>query len=408
MFPYPPTNGIQIRTWQTLLSLADFGCEVHLVSFDQPGEPTVRASDLPPVCNTVEVIPHSWRNSTQSQDYGKRLQVLFSGRPYSVARFRSAAMRASIGRWLNSEAIDAIISDTIYPLVNVPAKCPVPVIVNCHNAEHLILQRYLQFERNLVRRGYAWIECQKLKSFEEKFCSRASLLLVCSDYDKAVMQKLCPSVPVSIVPNTVNVDRYSASTDGDDQIVLYTGGMDWFPNRDAIEFFVTSILPELRHSYPTLKFVIAGRPGPREFHRWLAGIPNVEFHGPVPDMSAEIARAAVCVVPLRIGSGTRLKILEAGAVGKPVVSTQVGAEGLNFREGTEILLADEPHEFAAALVSLLRDPDRRKLIGQAARRRVEEHYSYRCMKQSLAQALKSIGTLRHTLEHAERHSGSVL
>jgi polysaccharide biosynthesis protein PslH len=300
-------------------------------------------------------------------------------------------MRASIDRWLNSEAIDAVISDTVYPLVNVPAKCPVPIIVNCHNAEHLILQRYLQFERNLVRRGYAWMECQKVRSFEEKFCSRASLLLVCSDYDKAVMQKLCPAVPVSVVPNTVDVDRYCASTDGDGQTVLYTGGMDWFPNRDAIEFFVTSILPKLRQAHPQIKVVVAGRPGPKQFLRWLTAIPNVEFHGPVSDMSAEIARAGVCVVPLRIGSGTRFKILEAGAAGKPIVSTRVGAEGLNFREGTEILLADEPREFAAALSSLLRDPNRRKLMGQAARRRVEEHYSYRCLKQSLEEALSRIG-----------------
>ena len=408
MFPYPPTNGIQIRTWQTLLSLADFGCELHLVTFDRSGEPLLPASDLRPVCNTVEVISHSWRNSTQSQDYGKRLQALFSISPYSVARFRSAVMRASIDRWLNSGAIDAIISDTIYPLVNVPAKCPVPVIVNCHNAEHLILQRYLTFERNLLRRGYAWMESHKLQSFEEKFCSRASLLLVCSDYDKAVMQKLCPAVPVSVVPNTVDVDQYSASTDGDAQTVLYTGGMDWFPNRDAVEFLVTSILPELRQAHPQVKVVVAGRPGPEKFHRWLAGIPNIEFRGPVADMSVEIARATVCVVPLRIGSGTRLKILEAGAAGKPIISTRVGAEGLSFQEGTEILLADEPLDFAAALNSLLKDPGRRKSMGQAARRKVEEHYSYQCAKRSLAQALKSIGIFQHNLEHVETDSAHAL
>ncbi|MGA9883695.1 MAG: glycosyltransferase family 4 protein [Candidatus Acidiferrales bacterium] len=395
IFPYPPTNGIQIRTWQTLLSLAEFGCEIHLVSFDQSADPIIHAPDLPHVCHTVEVISQSWRNSSQSQDYGKRLQALFSERPYSVARFRSAAMRASIDRWLNSNAVDVIISDTIYPLVNMPAECPVPVIVNCHNAEHLILQRYLKYERSLVRRAYAWMECQKLESFEEKFCSRASLLLACSEYDKAVMQKLCPAVPVSVVPNTVDIDRYAASADGDGRTVLYTGGMDWFPNRDAVDFFVKAILPELRSGYPNAKFVVAGRPGPKEFHRGLAGIPNVEFRGPVADMAAEIAAAAVCIVPLRIGSGTRLKILEAGAAGKPIVSTRVGAEGLNFREGTEILLADEPREFAAALNSLLRNPDRRRSMGQAARRKVEEQYSYRCMKQSLAQALKSIGTLKH-------------
>ncbi|MGH9740040.1 MAG: glycosyltransferase family 4 protein [Candidatus Acidiferrales bacterium] len=408
MYPYPPTNGIQIRTWQTLLSLADLGCELHLVSFDRLRGAKAPASDLHPICDTVEVISHSWGNSTQTRDYGKRLQALLSTSPYSVARFRSAAMSASIDRWINSGAIDAIISDTIYPLVNVPAKCPIPVIGNCHNVEHLILQRYLKFEWNLPLRGYAWMESRKLESFEKKFCSRASLLLVCSDYDRAVMQNLCPAIPVSVVPNTVDVDQYSASTDGDPQTVLYTGGMDWFPNRDAVEFLITSVLPELRQVHPEIKVVVAGRPGPEKFHRWLAGIPNVEFHGPVADMSAEIARATVCVVPLRIGSGTRLKILEAGAAGKPIISTHVGAEGLNFQEGTEILLADKPREFTAALNSLLRDPDRRRSMGQAARRKVEEQYSYRCMKQSLARALKSIGMSQHRLERVETDSAHAL
>ncbi len=188
------------------------------------------------------------------------------------------------------------------------------------------------------------------------------------------MKKLCPGPSVAVVPNAIDVNQYALSDRSDDTTLLYTGGMDWFPNRDAVEFFVTTILPELRRMVPQIKFVVAGRRGPEKFHQKLSKIPNVEFHGPVTDMRAEIAGAAVCVVPLRMGSGTRFKILEAAAMGKPVVSTRLGAEGLEFVPGEEIVLADEPQGFAAAVADLLADQSRRIALGRAARRRVEGHY----------------------------------
>ena len=405
MLPYPPTNGLQMRTWQTLQGLASVDCEINLLSLGQPAERNGHIGEIHRVCKTIESISHLWTNVSQNSNYCARLRALPSSLPYSVARFRSKAMQEQILQWVHSGSIDALLSDTIYPLVNSPPELPIPVIVNCHNIEHLILQRYLQCERNPLRRAYARIEHLKLERFEQQSCSRASLLLVCSEYDASVLQKLCPGPPIAVVPNAVDTLRYFPSLQSDkgqheNGTVLYTGGMDWFPNRDAVEFFVTKILPDLRRSNPHTTFVVAGRPGPEKFQRWLAGIPNVEFHGPVPDMRAEIARAAICVVPLRIGSGTRLKILEAAAMGKPIVSTSVGAEGLEFHEpaeiiladdpGEEIILADEPSEFARAIHRLLADSDRCRTLGLAARRRVEEQYSMPVMRTAVHQALSHL------------------
>jgi glycosyltransferase involved in cell wall biosynthesis len=166
--------------------------------------------------------------------------------------------------------------------------------------------------------------------------------------------------------------------------------MDWYPNRDAVEFFVSAILPRLRAAVPEARFVVGGRNPSDEFRRRFAATPGIEFTGTVPDMRAEIAKAAVCVVPLRIGSGTRLKILEAAAMAKPVVSTRVGAEGLDFVDGKEIVLADEPKAFAGAVADLLRDASRRRELGQAARRRVEKCYSFPVLRTAVRAAFAGL------------------
>ncbi|MBK5295255.1 MAG: glycosyltransferase, partial [Acidobacteriia bacterium] len=174
---------------------------------------------------------------------------------------------------------------------------------------------------------------------------------------------------------------------------LYTGGMDWYPNRDAVKYFVDQVFPTLRQQAPGARFVVAGRNPSDEFRREFAGMADVVFTGTVPDMRAEIAKAQVCVVPLRIGSGTRLKILEAAAISKPIVSTSLGAEGLEFRNGSEILIADDAQSFAHATAALLRDPARRAQFGAAARRRVQERYSLAALAAALRTAFGQVPAL---------------
>ncbi|PYT34817.1 MAG: glycosyl transferase family 1, partial [Acidobacteria bacterium] len=156
--------------------------------------------------------------------------------------------------------------------------------------------------------------------------------------------------------------------------------MDWFPNRDAIEFFVNQIFPLIRRDAPAAEFIAAGRNPPRELIDRFSAVPGVKFTGTVPDMRPFLQQAGVCVVPLRIGSGTRLKILESAAAGKAIVSTRLGAEGLDFVDGQEILLADDPVSFAGCIVALLRDPSRRRAMGEAACRRVRQQYSCETLK----------------------------
>jgi glycosyltransferase involved in cell wall biosynthesis len=301
-------------------------------------------------------------------------------------------MKECILALVRSDRYDAVVCEQTDPLVNLSPWVSVPVILDNHNVEHVILQRYLQYERNPARRYYAWLECRKTLQWQREACRRSAIALACSEHDRASIQCLAPRAAVMVAPNVVDTDYFQPSGSEKPSTVLYQGGMDWYPNRDAVEFFVSAILPKLRAVVPEARLVIGGRDPSDEFRRRLAAVPGIEFTGTVPDMCAEIAKAAVSVVPLRIGSGTRLKILEAAAMAKPIVSTRVGAEGLDLVDGREIVLADEPRAFAAAVAELLRDAPRRRELGQAARRRVEECFSLPVLRTALRAAFAELHT----------------
>ena len=166
--------------------------------------------------------------------------------------------------------------------------------------------------------------------------------------------------------------------------------MDWLPNCDALEYFVREIFPLIQSGIPQVRLIAAGRSPSPEFRAKFSRISGLEFTGTLPDLRPVIAKAAVSIIPLRIGTGTRLKILECGAMGKAMVSTTIGAEGLDFVPGREILIADTPREFADGVVELLRDPVRRRSLGQAARRRVAADYDLIALERSIEHSLSTL------------------
>jgi glycosyltransferase involved in cell wall biosynthesis len=387
----PASNGVKMRTWSILRALAAERHEIVLVAFADPHEEDRPSSELSRVCRRVIQIPHRLKSLSSSKDYLGRATHLFSSTPYGVVAARSSEMASEIIALLNKKEVDVILCEQSDLLVNLPAQLPVPLVVDFHNVDHLIIERYLRFERNLPKRSYAWLESRKLRGWESRACRLASTAFACSDHDRALLQALGPNLPMFVVPNVVDVNEYTPDGREDARKVLFQGGMDWYPNRDAVEFFVTQIFSRIRSQVPDVKFVVAGRNPPEGFTQRLSQVPGVEFTGTVLDMRAEIASAAMCVVPLRMGSGTRLKILEAAAMAKPIVSTNLGAEGLEFLKGEEILLEDDPSAFAGAVVKLLKAPADRKLLGQAARKRVEQQYSFPSLCLSLRRSMKVLG-----------------
>lgn len=381
--PYPPTNGYKIRVWHLLRALRTWGCELHLLAFARQDELAAQQSEILAVCSTAEAVPGDVPSLSGHAGYLGRLANLASRLPYGATRFKSRHMTEMAGAWLRNGSVDGVLCEEPFHTVNLPSSLPVPLIMDSHNVEHVLIDRYLALESNIGKRAYAALEAKRLLRFERLGWERSDLVLACSGHDRQTIAAVCPGAKVHVVPNVIDVASYPVLPDAEGGALLYTGGMDWYPNRDAVTFFASAILPELRRLVPGAKLVVAGREPPLEFLRRFREASEIEFIGNVADMRAEIAKACVCVVPLRIGSGTRLKILEAAAMAKPLVSTRIGAEGLDFEPGTEILIADEPKEFAAAVASLLRNPGLRESLGRAARRRVETQYGVPALREAL-------------------------
>ena len=388
--PFPPTNGQRLRNWALLRALAEEGHEVTLVSFAESPELVGEANGLRQMRGCVELVLLPSPAAKAGESYASRLRALTSALPYGAWRLRSNEMCAAVQRQLSLERFHALICDDIYMVPNLPGGLDLPVLLNKHDIKSVVYRRYLGYERNPLKQAYGWMEYWKLRRWEDQACRSVTGVLACSQLDRELLVSSCPGVPIEVVPNVIEVDGYIAGEGDDGRSVLYVGAMDWLPNQDAVDFFASRVLPLLRRLVPGVRFVVAGRAPGDAFRKRFAGLSDVEFTGWVPDMRAVIARAAICVVPLRIGSGTRLKILEAAAMGKPVVSTGIGAEGLEFANGREILLADEPQKFAAAVAALLRDKAQRRALGESARRSVEKSYGLPALRSSLREAFSQV------------------
>ncbi len=387
--PHPPTNGHRHRTWALLRALAAEGYQVTLVSLAEPHELGAHSRPLHEACTTVEFVQAPVRSSSLTGLLARLGAIPFSV-PYAAQRLYSHEFRTTLERHLAQEQFDFVLCDGIYNVQNLPLDFSAPVLLNKDDVAHIIMERYLQLERNPVKKLYAQLEAWKVRRWERTACSRMKAVLTCSHVDRSILQRLCSTVPMHVIPNVVDTEHYAPMDTSEPHTVLFQGGMDWYPNRDAVEFFAWAILPKLRELVPSVTFRISGRSPSEGFRRKLEDISGLEFTGAVPDMRAEIAKAAVCVVPLRIGSGTRLKILEAAAMGKAIVSTRLGAEGLSFVEAKEIVLADTPDVFATEIAHLLADRTRREEIGRTARMRVEEAYSFPVFRARLCEALKEV------------------
>lgn len=387
--PMPANNGQRLRNWAMLRALAAEGHELSLLVLGRPGE-AADYDSLKAVCAEVRTTSFGWSELSSGQDYTGRLVSSFHPLPHSVRRFASPDVQSAIAGMLDPTRFDAVICEGAHALVNFPAHTPIPLILDNHNVEHLLLDRYVSRESNPVKRLYARIEAAKMRRWDRSACQRSAVVLACSKYDQQHLQELAPGSTIAVAPNVIDVDGYTPAAGDDGKTLIYVGGMDWYPNRDAVQFFAFEILPALRRLAGNVRFLVAGRSGPDGFTRQFEAIPGMEVTGTVPDIKPFIASAAVCVVPLRIGSGTRLKILEEAAMGKAIVSTALGAEGLDFEDGPEISIASPAAAFAEATARLLASPELRHRMGCAARAKVEREHGLPALRAALRPALARI------------------
>lgn len=286
--------------------------------------------------------------------------------PYAVSRFASRAVEAQLKRWYIEQAFDVAVCDFLDAAVNFPRDLNIPTVLFQHNVESEIWRRHATNGTRGLKNVVYRIEFSKMRRYEQAMVRRFHQVIAVSDHDKKLMSAWVDGARLSVVPTGVDTEQFcfGGQAGQEKSWVVFIGAMDWEPNVDAVKYFCAEVWPRVLAKVPGARFKIVGR-NPDRRVQGLAG-PSVEVTGRVPSVVEHLRDAAVVVVPLRVGGGTRIKIYEAMAMGKAVVSTSVGAEGLDVHHGTDVILADSPGSFAESVIALLTDRDLRRRQGQYA------------------------------------------
>jgi sugar transferase (PEP-CTERM/EpsH1 system associated) len=372
-FPFPLNTGKRIRSFNLARALTAFH-DVSYLAYGLPGSDAFRFLQK----NRITPFPVDppYRQKSGTGFYFRLLLNLLSPLPYIVTSHYSRAFKERLKGLLKEDEYDIVICEwTPYAvfLRDLPA---VKKIIVAHNIESRIWQRYQSEEKNPLKRLYIAIQRGKIERFERKCFHWANGATAVSDNEAHQIENFGVDYRVEVVENGVDVDYFSPREDEiDPDMVVFTGSMDWRPNQDAVAYFVTEILPHIKKKKLSIKVFLVGRNPSKSVLR-LGRLDGVNVTGTVDDVRPYMVRAGAYVVPLRIGGGSRVKILEALAMMKPVVSTSIGAEGLRVKHGEEIIISDEPEKFAEAVVNCLEDSDLSRRIGANGRMLVEKYYRW--------------------------------
>lgn len=312
---------------------------------------TAIAKELPGARTIYTAAPES--TLSQSIDYVLRLP---STAPYAVRKFTHPAVRREVARRLSDGSADVAVCDFLSASLNFPAVSTTPVVLFQHNVETMLWRRMASTEKSAVRKLSYGIEARKMAAYETRTLSKFRHIIAVSDHDRKEMLAMAPGCAITVVPTGVDTEKYQAvpSASGNPPLIVFTGSMDWEPNIDAVEYFCSDIFPTVLAAFPAARFQIVGR-NPHARVRKLASA-SVEVTGTVPSVAEYLRNATAVIVPLRIGGGTRLKIFEAMAMKKALISTSIGAEGLDVTSGRDCLIADDAGSFANAIVTVLQEP----------------------------------------------------
>lgn len=386
-FLHPTTRGGQIRTLETVRQLHRRH-EVHYVAFDDPASPEGprRAGEY---CARFWAVPHAVPPKTSPRFAAQLVQGLADPLPVAVLRYRSAAMRERITQLLAGENYDRVVCDFPFPAPNIPENTQ--FVLFQHNVETMIWRRHAEHGATALHRWYFRRQAERMFAFEQALCRRAGYVIAVSENDARTMREEFGITNVADVPTGVDVEGFAApagETAAGPEIV-FTGSMDWMANIDGAEWLAAEVLPRIWEKKPEVRAALVGR-NPAARVRDLAGKDGrVTVTGTVDDVRPWLWGAALSVVPLRIGGGTRLKIYEAMAAGVATVSTAVGAEGLPVNDGEHLRLADTPEAFARACLELLDNQEERRRMAAAARRLVESRYSWEAAAQRFEELLEA-------------------
>lgn len=397
---HPVDKGGRIRSYNMLKELKRNHQITYLTLDDGARAEDVSAAEE--YCHDLIRVPHVSPGKFTAGFYSDLLFNLGSSLPYAISKYQSAEMRSQFVKRLNKGDIDVLVCDFLTPAVNIAFGIDCPTVLFQHNVEAMIWKRHYEVQSHALKKAYLYGQFLKMRSFEKRLCRKFDTVVAVSAEDRDQMRTEYGVDAVFDVPTGVDTKffRPSGARKPSPKNLVFTGSMDWLPNEDAIRYFVDDVLPILKQKIPGVTLTVVGRnPSPSLLH--LAGTdPSIIVTGRVDDVRPYIEQAAVYIVPLRIGGGTRLKIYEAMAMEKPVVSTTIGAEGLPLNNGTELLLADTAETFANSVANLLREPKRAKDIGDCAAKTVRQRFGWSQVASRFSEICRETVTRKVSRSHA--------
>lgn len=388
---HPVDKGGRIRTYHMLKELKREHHITYLTLDDGTAASDARARATE-YCHELIVIPHRTRAKFTPGFYLDLTRNLLTRLPYFIMKYESQPMRDEIEKRTAKGSFDVVVCDFLMPSVNLPARLPCATVLFQHNVEAMIWKRHYQVQQNPIKKFYLYGQWRKAFAFERLMSRRFDQVIAVSREDAETMQSDYGISTVSDVPTGVDTDYFYPAGSGqrEPHNLVFTGSMDWLPNHDAIQFFIREIMPRIRQCLPSVSLTVVGRNPYPELIELSKRDPDITVTGRVDDVRPYMERAAAYIVPLRIGGGTRLKIYEAMAMEKPVISTTVGAEGLPVNHERELLLADTPETFAAAVVRVLSDEALANSLSAHAATLVREHFGWNKAAQKFAEVCQRI------------------
>ena len=372
---HPIDKGGKIRSYQMLRSLVREH-DVTYVCLDDGSASSEDRKNASEYCTRLVTVPFHPAKKGSAAFFLDLLKNVFSTLPYAVSRYRSQLLKQRVADLAPEH--DLVICDFLFPSYSVPAGLQVPTILFQHNVEALIWERRAAVPQNPIRKVYMREQWRRMRRFESEECRRLDHVVAVSAGDADTFRNEYGVSSVSDVPTGVDLEYFSPrpSRPQDNPELIFVGSMDWLPNEDGVCWFSEHVLGRVRQQVPSVRLTIVGRTPGSAVRKLAEQDSGIEVTGTVPDVRPYLERGAVFVVPLRIGGGTRLKIYEAMAMGIPMVSTTIGAEGLPVRDEEHLLLADTPEEQAAAIIRLLQNPQVAADLAGNALRLVKDHGSW--------------------------------
>ena len=405
---HPVDKGGKIRTYNMLKELKNEHHVTYLTLDDgsASAEERKRSTEY---CHDLICIPHRrWEKFTPGF-YFELLLNLVESRPYAIKKYESAAMLREIVELERRNCFDFIVCDFLAPAANVPRNLASPTILFQHNVEAMIWKRHYEIQTNLIKKAYLYNQWQKMRRFEKQMCRDFDCVIGVSAEDREQMKRDYGAQTVFDVPTGVDTDYFQPrGVQPSAHSMVFTGSMDWLPNEDAIKYFMQEIMPLIKKKVPDAALTVVGRNPPPALVELSKEDPSLIITGRVEDVRPYIEESAAYIVPLRIGGGTRLKIFEAMAMERAVVSTTVGAEGLPVSNGIELLVADEPAAFANAVITLLTNSSYAVQLGQRAASIVRQNHGWRQVTESFVSICTNNGHTENRPQITQKSLESVV